>query len=179
MRHEARACPCRRWFGALRRGSLTVAAALTLASACKDPVLEARVEALGPDTGPYPAGPNHRAGAPCTLCHMEGSAASSPFDLGGTVYARVSPKQGLGGVKVRLFDNEGDELGVVTNEVGNFFLRKGELGPIDFPIWVELEYQGEVTAMQAPIFRERSCASCHTDPAGPTSPGHVYFREEP
>lgn len=161
---------CRRW--------LAFAAALA-PSACTDPVLETKLDALGPEPGPYAPGPNHRAGAPCTVCHAEGSSARSAFDLGGTVYARASSKEGLPGVKVRLFDSEGDQLGVITNQVGNFFLREGELGAVDFPVWVELEYQGELTAMQSPMFRERSCATCHSDPPGPSHAGHVYLWDDP
>ncbi len=155
----------------------TALLAFSLLTACKDPVLVKRAESLDPDTGPYEEGPNHRAGFPCTFCHAEGSTARSVFDIAGTVYAHAGTNEALRGVQVRLFDRDGDELTVTTNESGNFFLREGELAPVDFPIWAKLEYQGEVTAMQTPIFRERSCAACHSDPATPQSAGRVYLLE--
>ncbi|MBK8994433.1 MAG: hypothetical protein IPM35_01585 [Myxococcales bacterium] len=158
-------------------GRVRVIVALSLLSACKDPTRVERAEALGPDTGPYEEGPNHRAGFPCTWCHSAGSTAESHFDIAGTVFARASTRQALPDVRVRLFDQDGDEVSVRTNVAGNFFLREGELAPVDFPIWIQLEYQGEVTAMQTPIFRERSCAGCHRTPPSPQSPGHIYVWE--
>jgi hypothetical protein len=148
-----------------------------LALACEDPVLREHEQSLGPDTGGYPEGPYHRAGTPCTWCHAEGGSASPHFDLAGTVYSRAGSQQALAGVNVHVFDESGRQATLQSNEAGNFFLGNGDL-ELDFPLWVKLEYQGEVTAMQTPIRRERSCAACHLDPAGASSAGHVYLWEK-
>lgn len=160
----------------MKRLGLILAASVLLLS-CEDPVREQRAESLGPDEGPYEEGPLHRAGDPCTWCHSKGGE-DPHFDLAGTVYARRDSKDALGGVKVRLFDEQGHEQTLVSNEVGNFFFSEGDLA-LKFPIWVKLEYQGEVTAMQTPIQRERSCAACHRHSTSPSSPGHIYLWEEP
>ncbi len=145
---------------------------------CNDPVAQKRAESLGPDTGPYPEGPYHRAGAPCTWCHDKGSTASPHFDIAGTVYERAESEQGLEGVVVRLFDKSGRQQTVTSNLAGNFFLDDGAL-TLDFPLWVKLEYQDTTIAMQSPIFRERSCSACHLSPKGPSSVGPVFLREGP
>ncbi len=75
-------------------------------------------------------------------------------------------------------DRHGKSQTLVSNQVGNFFLEEGAL-ELEFPLWVKLEYQGEVTAMQTPIFRERSCAACHMDPANSKRAGRVYLWEDP
>jgi hypothetical protein len=92
------------------------------------------------------------------------------------VYARRESAEPLPGVQVRLFDASGNQRTLESNLAGNFFIGDGELG-LDFPIWVKLEHDGEVTAMQTPIRRERSCAACHLEPIGPGSAGRVYFVE--
>jgi len=147
-------------------------------TACRDPVLEERANSLGPDPGPYEEGPLHRAGFPCTWCHAAGGRTGPHFDLAGTVYARPSSNEALQGVQVHLFDSTGKQQTLVSNEVGNFFFVEGDL-TLDFPLWVKLEYQGEVTAMQTPIYRETSCATCHRDPTSPSTVGRVYLWEDP
>jgi hypothetical protein len=147
-----------------------------LAAACKDPTLVDRAQSLGPDPGPYPEGPNHYAGYPCTWCHMKGSTADPVLDLAGTVYARRGSSEPLAGASVRLFDASGNQVALVTNEVGNFFLLEGKLA-LEFPLWVKLEHGGKEVAMQTPIHRERSCAGCHAASAGPNSPGPVFLEE--
>jgi hypothetical protein len=156
--------------------SLVVTALAWLAVGCKDPMLTERAESLGPDRGTYEIGPNHRAGFPCTWCHAKGSIAEPRFDLGGTVYSRADSDEALQGVRVRLFDRHGKEQTLESNQAGNFYFAEDELA-LEFPLWVKLEYGDEVTAMQTPIFRERSCAGCHLDPASPTSAGRVYLYE--
>lgn len=153
------------------------AASLVLVVACNDPVLEERRKSLGPDNGPYEEGPLHRAGDPCTWCHSDRGSTDPSFDLAGTVYARRDSTEALAGVQIRLFDSSGSQLTLESNQAGNFFVPDGELA-LEFPLWVKLEQNGEVTAMQTPIFRERSCAACHLDPASAGSVGHVFFVED-
>ncbi len=68
-------------------------------------------------------------------------------------------------------------LHVGTNEVGTFFLEEGAL-ELEFPLWVRLEYGDERRCMKTPIRRERSCAACHFDPAGPSRTFRVYLRDD-
>ena len=160
------------------KGRVAFAVLLPLTIACDDPVLEQRASSLGPDTGSYPEGPYHRAGDPCTWCHAEGGQAESHFDLAGTVYARADSAEPLAGVTVRLFDRGGRQLTLESNQAGNFFVDDGQLA-LEFPLWVRLEYQGETTSMQTPIFREPSCAACHLEPRSAESAGQVFFEEDP
>lgn len=150
---------------------------LAAIAGCDDPVLEQRRESLGPDTGNYEEGPYHRAGTPCTWCHAPGGSAEPNFDLAGTVYAHKNTTEALEGVVVRLFDSAGRQTTLTSNLAGNFFFDEDDLS-LEFPLWVQLEYQGEVTAMQTPIRRERSCGACHRDPAGPGTVGHIYLWEQ-
>ncbi|MCK6532804.1 MAG: carboxypeptidase-like regulatory domain-containing protein [Polyangiaceae bacterium] len=161
----------------MRRLLVLLAAAL-VASGCRDPVLEAKADALGPDPGPYEEGPLHRAGFPCNHCHARGGRASPHFDLAGTVYADKDAAEGLEGVTVRLFDSTGRQQSVTTNAVGTFALGEGAL-ELDFPLWVRLELGDEVRSMQSPIFRERSCAACHRNPASPNRHWQVHLRGDP
>ncbi|MBI3203700.1 MAG: hypothetical protein HYZ29_19330 [Myxococcales bacterium] len=157
---------------------LVLALAALFASGCRDPMLEAKADALGPDPGPYEEGEKHRAGFPCTHCHVSGGRASPHFDLAGTVYADKDAARGLEGVTVRLFDASGRQQTKATNEVGTFFFEEGEL-ELDFPLWVRIELGDEVRSMQNPIFRERSCATCHRNPAGPSRRWQVHLRGDP
>lgn len=156
--------------------SLALLTAL-LASGCEDPTSAARIESLGPEPGDYPVGPSHRPGQPCTWCHSEGGNAE-PFDLAGTIFLRPGSRAPATSVRVRLFGPDGKQRSALTNDAGNFFFRRGELG-LSHPLWVKLEGQGQLRAMQTPLRRERSCAGCHRDPAGPSSAGHIYLLEDP
>ena len=145
---------------------------------CRDPVLEAKADALEPEPGPYDNGPLHRAGFPCTYCHAKGGRASPEFDLAGTIYADQNATEGLAGVTVRLFETSGRQQTATTNEVGTFLLEPGAL-ELDFPLWVRIEFGDEVRSMQTPIFRERSCAACHRSPTGPDRRWPVFLRDLP
>lgn len=155
---------------------LSVVAFLLLA--CEDPVHADKVDALGPEPGPYEKGPLHRAGQPCTVCHGGKGPGGPTFDIAGTVFLSPSVTQGVWGAKVVLYDKHGNQDAYVTNEVGTFFAEEGHL-TLDFPLWVAIEANGKRVRMQTPIFRETACAACHADPAGPSSVGHVYLEETP
>lgn len=146
--------------------------------ACEDPVHDERVDALGPEPGPYPQGPLHRAGQPCTVCHGGKGPGSPTFDLAGTVFVSKNDRRGLVGAKVILYDQFGNTDAYFTNEVGTFIADEGFLS-LDFPLWVALELNGERVRMKTPIFRETACGTCHADPASQDSVGHVYFEDAP
>jgi hypothetical protein len=65
-----------------------------------------------------------------------------------------------------------------SNCAGNFYIEADDWRP-RFPVWVEVRFGAESIAMATPIQRDGACATCHSDPAGPGSAGHVYLSEEP
>ncbi len=113
-----------------------------------------------------PHGPLHRPGQPCLLCHGD-------FSVAGTVFADATDKQPAVGVSVNLADSQNRTFAASTNEVGNFFVKTTEFQPV-YPMKVALQYGGVTANMTADIGRNGSCASCHFDPPGSASPGHVY-----
>ncbi len=150
--------------------------AISVMIGCRDPVADARVDSLGPEPGPYEQGPDHRPGQPCTWCHRPGGE-SPHFDLAGTVFLRSDSKEPARSVVVQLFDSSGRTRTRVTGVSGNFHFEEDEL-ELEFPLWVRLEFEGQVRAMHTPIFRERSCGACHGDPASPSKAGHVFLLED-
>ena len=140
--------------------------------ACRDPVREMAMAALGGEASGVPPGPLHRPGQPCLVCHDGGEA--SVFSVAGTVYARADGAVPLNKVTVELVDSDGHAAKPSTNCAGNFFLRPDELLP-HYPLWVTLAVGTQKIDMESPIYREGSCAPCHTDPKGRASAGHVYF----
>lgn len=146
-----------------------------------DPIHDSEVEALGPEVPGIPRGPYHRAGQPCTVCHSSAGPAQTVFSLAGTVFssATVPASQagpiGVDGVTVGVVDNNGASQPITTNCVGNFFVTPDVFNPA-FPILVQVSKLGVgVTTMKSHISRDSSCASCHSDPASDSSPGHVYL----
>jgi hypothetical protein len=161
----------------------TVIGATAIASvgvvACdSDPVWNSRKDALGDEKPGIDPGEYHRAGQPCTLCHMHDGPAPD-FSLAGTVFVGKNGLVGMDGVRLLFIDTLGSRYEqAVTNCVGNFFVRREQYNPA-FPVLVALEKDGTLVKMASPIFRDGSCASCHTSPASPDSPGQVYFTTDP
>jgi len=153
---------------------------------CGDPVHNAQVDALGPETGGGP-GPTHRAGQPCLTCHGGQGPADVEFAVAGTVYQLPDAgAPGYEGVVVAVFDATQDADGGTpktarTNTVGNFYIRSADWSPV-FPLHdVTLGVDGSQfqPVMKTRVGRDGSCGTCHFDPAGTGSPGHVYFASEP
>jgi hypothetical protein len=145
------------------------------------PVHEAAVQALGPEQPGVPQGPYHRAGQPCTVCHSGQGPAHTVFSLAGTVFSApftASSDAGAVGVDqatVGVVDDDGSEHSILTNCVGNFYVTPDAYSPA-FPILVNVSKEGAgVVPMMGHIGREASCAECHTDPSGTTSPGRVFL----
>jgi hypothetical protein len=168
-----------RWF-AVRNGSTTVGACVlgswALLSGCVDPVVDRALEKLGPEKGNVPPGPLHRPGQPCLLCHSEDGDAD-PFTVAGTVYLDPLTSTPVDNVAVTTIDAKGRSFTVTTNCAGNFFVRPQEFTPT-FPIWLEMQGGTTYRSMESASYREGSCAGCHVDPAGPSSPGHVYLLDD-
>jgi hypothetical protein len=135
------------------------------AGAC-DPVHSDAVAALGGEAPGVRHGPLHRPGQPCLLCH-------SDFSVAGTVFANAEDRQPAPGVVVTLTDSQGHTFAAPTNAAGNFYVSHDQFEPI-YPMKAALEFGGTTVNMVADIGRNGACASCHFDPAGPASPGHVY-----
>jgi len=132
-----------------------------------DPVHRDEVSALPGEVPGVPHGPTHRPGQPCLLCH------SGDFSVAGTVFVNPDDRTGADGVSVSLLDSQGRTFAATTNSAGNFFVRKDDWQPI-YPMKVSIASNGITTPMTADVGRDGSCASCHSDPVGPNSPGHVY-----
>ncbi len=173
------------------------ALAAALAPACADPVHDAEVSALGPETPGVPPGPTHRPGQPCLTCHGGDGPANATFVTAGTIYqSGYSVTAGtaylplVAGV-VHLIDSTGATYEALTNAVGNFYVTPGAWNPTfplgDRPVdggqldYISVYPAGMPTqgsSMQSHIARGgvyASCSYCHFDPPGPTSPGHVYL----
>jgi hypothetical protein len=142
---------------------LAIVAAL-LASGCRnDPVPQAVIDSLPPDTSPN--GPTHRAGQPCLACHDKYGGATE-FAVAGTLFAldstgtTIVPAPGL---TVNVLDsspNGGSSLHACSNSVGNFFILASNWSDITFP----LSPTAGGVPMQSLIGRDGSCATCHTLP---------------
>ncbi|HVU04762.1 MAG TPA: hypothetical protein VHE30_23580 [Polyangiaceae bacterium] len=150
-----------------------------LLSACSDPVHDDRVSKLGGETPGIPAGPRHRAGQPCLVCHSGMGPGEAEFSFAGTVYQTDDAKVPLEGAIVHLVDAAGKKHEVGTNCAGNFFVMRTDYEPT-WPVFVKVIY-GHVGStpierpMGSPIYREGSCAGCHVDPPGIEAVGHVSF----
>lgn len=155
--------------GVVQAMSLTLAATI---AACADPVVDRKVDALGPEMQGVPPGPLHRPGQPCLLCH-DARGDARVFSVAGTVF--VAPGGGAPsvGTVVELFDADGTTFRTATNCAGNFFVEPGAFTP-RYPLYVALEHDGARIEMDSPIFRDGSCASCHGAVADPASAGPVY-----
>jgi hypothetical protein len=171
-------------------------AAVTLA-ACGDPVHDRQREALGEEVDGVPRGPLHRPGQPCLVCHGDYGPAHMVLSLAGTIYQsedaqNVTPTP-LKDALVTLKDAAGDEYQVMSNCAGNFYVQRADYDPI-FPVGVTVTYGpttkdsagncvalpgGLCAPMLSKIHRDGSCASCHSDPMGPNSSGHVYMTANP
>ncbi len=81
-------------------------------------------------------------------------------------------------VLLELVDSKNRVHKVATNCAGNFYVQEQDFQPV-WPMKVTLAY-GNLHSYthQTWIYREGSCAGCHTDPATATSPGHVYVTND-
>jgi hypothetical protein len=170
---------------ALALGGTCLSAAL--AWACNDPVHDARVSALGDEKPGVPAGPNHRPGQPCLTCHGGDGPSKVELSVAGTIFqtaAADSPP--LAGATVTIFDatqlaDAGDGISrppqvVGTNAAGNFYIPRSSWSPF-FPLHdISVSFAGGApTMMHTNVGRDGSCGTCHFDPKGADSHGHVYL----
>ena len=153
---------------------------------CGDPVHNARVDALGPESSGG-TGPTHRPGQPCLACHNDQGPSSTEFSVAGTIYqsaALGSPP--LVGATVTIYDATQNADGgaphtFTTNAAGNFYAPKSDWTPF-FPLHDISVTSPDVpapTMMHTVVGRDGSCATCHFDPKGPGSHGHIYLVVDP
>jgi hypothetical protein len=150
-----------------------------LLAAC-DPVHDDAVSALGGEAPGVRRGPLHRPGQPCILCHDGALGDPQRFIIAGTVFQTSGANVAAVGATVKLTDANGTSIQVATNAAGNFYLTPSQFDPV-VPIQVVVtDANGNSATMQTLIAgnlaeepNNGSCASCHFDPAGPSSPGHV------
>jgi hypothetical protein len=141
-----------------------------------DPQHQLAVEALGSEDPRVPVGPLHRRGQPCVLCHDLGAEAA-PFTFAGTAYIDNVSTKPLSDADVLLVDSAGNHFTTRTNCVGNFYVSAYAFEPI-WPFWVTVRQGANDSAMGSPIYRERSCAACHFQPAGPRTAGQIYLTSD-
>jgi len=145
-------------------------------SACADPVNDDAVAKLGGELAGVRPGPLHRPGQPCVLCHSS-RGGESEFSLAGTVYVDALSQTPIEDVNVRIVDSQNRRFVARTNCAGNFFIKPEEFEP-DFPIWLGLDRGAIFRDMDTAVYREASCAGCHSDPKGLASAGHVFLIED-
>jgi hypothetical protein len=174
-----------RWAVGLVFAATAVAA--TLAWSCGDPVHNARVDALGAEKSGVAPGPTHRPAQPCLTCHGGDGPADAELSVAGTIFQTAAPDSPpLAGATVTVFDatqlaDGGAPRSTTTNAAGNFFFRKTEWAPT-FPlhdISVSLPSVPSPIMMRTNVGRDGSCATCHFDPKGPATHGHIYLVLEP
>ena len=166
------------------RHFLVVAALLVAPAGCSsDPGHAHLVDSLGGEAPGVPKGPLHRPGQPCGVCHGTLGPANSEFVFAGTIYQDPMSGKPLPDARIQLVDSKGTSFDAGANCAGNFFVRNTDYRPA-FPVWVNVFY-GLAGGMPYPatmtsgIYREASCASCHTDNAGTESAGPVFLASSP
>ncbi len=164
--------------------TLLLLSAIGVASAgCGNPVIDKRIEDLGPEIEGVEPGEFHRPGQPCVLCHSSYEGAEPEMAVGGTIFATPNRKLPVDKVTVTLTDALGDSRSATTNCIGNFFIKKEDWDPA-FPLKAEVVYgvpgtdQLKAVTMESRISRDGSCAGCHVGTRNQGSPGWVWLEEE-
>lgn len=174
------------------RCALVLVAALAV-PACigTSPEEEARA-ALGDDDD---GDEEHRPGQPCLTCHgADYAPGDDVFAVAGTIYLRAGDSNGVEGARIDMVDADGNAFSATTNRVGNFMVEvdtdlsaprqrgKGRAEiPWDpvFPLEVTVSRGDLEQEMESYVWRDGSCAGCHTGPAdGVDSVARVWLIEE-
>ncbi|MGH7272307.1 MAG: hypothetical protein ACREJ3_17905 [Polyangiaceae bacterium] len=156
---------------------LTVSA-IVVSLACVDATHDEQVAALGPEDPGVPTGPTHRPGQPCLVCHGSSGPASQQFSVAGTVVAVRSQSAPAPGVTVQIEDINDSIFTATTNSAGNFYVPFDQWQPT-YPTQMQVSRGALSQQMNTHVGRDGSCAGCHTEPEGPTSPGAVYLALTP
>ena len=156
----------------MTRGLVTMLGSLLWLLAC-DPVQNHAITALGGEASGVRPGPLHRPGQPCLLCHDGAFGDPEEFSVAGTVFVDRIDKQAARGADVMIKTADGTSRTFQTNAAGNFYVSAQNWKPA-YPLQVSVSFESQMVSMTSNIGRDGACASCHFDPAGPASPGHVY-----
>jgi hypothetical protein len=116
--------------------------------------------------------PEMEPGGDCIGCHDTNGGPS--FLLAGTVMSALHDDQNCSGVSdvtVRLTGADGNQLTLVTNSTGNFYLPSGS-GTLALPFHAEVIRGGKSVAMMT-AQTETNCASCHTAAGANLAPGRI------
>lgn len=111
-------------------------------------------------------------GGDCIGCHSQGEGPS--LVIAGTVYGAPNEPQdcyGVEGVSVLVTGANGQEVELVTNAAGNFYLTQRD-SSLTMPIRARVESAGGVNAMAA-AQESGSCNSCHTEGGANGAPGRI------
>lgn len=139
-----------------------------------DPVHDDAQAALGGEAPGVSKGPNHRPGQPCITCHDGSLGSPQHFSVAGTIFVNQADLSPASGATVTLTSADGNTAQATTNTVGTFYITPQQYTPV-YPMKVTVDYTGRAQAkMTSHVGRDGSCADCHTDPAGPTSAGHIF-----
>jgi hypothetical protein len=163
------------------RAPLLLLAVLAMAAgavACADATHDQQVQALGGEAPGVAAGPEHRPGQPCLVCHGGEGPASSSFSVAGTVYAVFKETAPAVGAKVQIEDVTGAVFDSPTNAAGNFYVSTSQWQPT-YPLQMQVSLMAASNQMLTHVGREGSCAACHLGTPGPASPGPVYVATDP
>ncbi len=151
-----------------------LAAALDVALASCDPVHSDAVDALGGEVAGVRTGPLHRPGQPCLQCHDGKVGDPGEFSVAGTIFQNETDLTPAVGVSVTLTSANGAAYTLTTNAAGNFYVTPTEFTPA-YPMGALVTSGATIVRMSTLIGRDGSCAGCHHDPVGPSSPGHVFI----
>lgn len=161
----------------MRCANLLSLVAACASSACADPVHDDAVAKLGGEVAGVEPGPLHRPGQPCVLCHSA-KGGESELSLAGTVYVDALSLTPIEDVDVYIIDSQNRKFASRTNCAGNFFITPEQFAP-DFPIWIGIQRGAIFRDMDTAVYREGSCAGCHSDPESLSTAGHVFLIENP
>ncbi|MFO0662935.1 MAG: hypothetical protein U0174_03235 [Polyangiaceae bacterium] len=146
-----------------------------LLGSCMDPVHSDAVDALGGETRGVRAGPEHRPGQPCLVCHGGDGPGSPEWSAAGTAYTTRGGADPLSGATVVLTDAKGVEQRLKTNRAGNFYIEARRWQPT-YPLRARIESGSEKVEMQSLINGPSSCATCHHGAGSANSVPPIYLR---
>jgi mono/diheme cytochrome c family protein len=157
----------------LGSGLVVTAFALVASSGCR---ADLNVPPQVCSTQAVSSSPSERMepGGDCIGCHASGEGPG--FVIAGTVMNALDDDTncaGVAGVTVRIKGADGAQIELVTNEVGNFYLRP-PAGTLAFPFSAEVSRNGvTVPMLTSRSAAETNCASCHTAVGARAAPGRI------
>jgi len=106
------------------------------------------------------------------LCHDGAFGDPQAFSVAGTVFETSASLAPVVGASVYLTDATGSNRSAETNTAGNFYLTPEQWTPV-FPLHVVVKPVTGPDVFMVSLVEDGACATCHRDPSGRDSPGHV------